>query len=183
MLSLLTFFSFSEGKPEKCDQCEKSYDEKSQLEAHIKKAHTRERPFKCSLCSKAFFTRKKMSEHIKITHSTERPYKCSRCQLSFKGFFTLKNHEQKHLKEGFSRPRFNEDWNQRWILWSRAIWSHIKTWRFLSVMILHSRMWMTLHGVIQVLKRLPGVQDTGELICSTSPLSELILQKSTYPPY
>ena len=55
-------------KPYKCQFCDKSFMQKSDLNKH-ERTHTGEKPFKCSRCPERFITSTRRQKHFKSKHS------------------------------------------------------------------------------------------------------------------
>jgi KRAB domain-containing zinc finger protein len=58
-----------------CDQCEKTYKTKRQLESHVSEIHSP--PKQCSVCSDSFPTAIALREHELRWHEKEKPYPCT----------------------------------------------------------------------------------------------------------
>ena len=82
----------------KCDQCEKSYTQSSDLTYHIREVHNAWKRYKCDQCGKSFNRNAWLKAHIR-THTGEKPYKCDQCDKSFKSNRCLKEHRRAHTNE------------------------------------------------------------------------------------
>ncbi|KAM7346535.1 uncharacterized protein ACRADG_006419 isoform 2-T2 [Cochliomyia hominivorax] len=80
-------------RPFKCDQCDKAYPRRVDLEIHIR-SHTGELPYKCHLCDKRFAIKVRLTYHLQkhegITHN------CSYCSAVYDNRNKLKAHLFKH---------------------------------------------------------------------------------------
>ncbi|CAG5039962.1 unnamed protein product [Parnassius apollo] len=108
-----------------CNQCPRSFVQKSNLLVHMKQhtgikdhicevcgagfytqkslvrhnlIHKGERPFSCNLCTKKFIARCDLNRHLRI-HAGYKPFKCSNCAMSFNAKHQLQNHERMHTGE------------------------------------------------------------------------------------
>jgi uncharacterized Zn-finger protein len=52
----------------KCDKCNKHFQSKNNLEAHVKVVHQGEKPFICEICNKAFAYQSSLKGHKEIVH-------------------------------------------------------------------------------------------------------------------
>nr|XP_027204656.1 zinc finger protein 808-like [Dermatophagoides pteronyssinus] len=79
----------------KCKQCEYATSDKSALQRHIL-IHTGEKPYKCNQCKYASSDKSGLRKHIRI-HSDYKPYKCNHCQYATINNSDLKRHvRRKH---------------------------------------------------------------------------------------
>lgn len=77
-----------------CDYCEKSFDQRSNLNKHINVVHFKLRPWKCPdvQCGKDFAQRCVMQNHIRTVHKKEKPYRCDVCRKAFADPSNKKKH-------------------------------------------------------------------------------------------
>ncbi|XP_011685085.1 PREDICTED: zinc finger protein 525-like [Wasmannia auropunctata] len=82
-----------------CDQCEKCFSIKADLDRHIlTHLPVKARKYQCNICQKKFTQNSHLTEHKRI-HSGVRPYKCEVCSLSFRFSKSMKRHRMlKHFK-------------------------------------------------------------------------------------
>ncbi|XP_063696074.1 zinc finger protein 501-like [Culicoides brevitarsis] len=80
-----------------CNECDKKYKKKWQLETHLR-THTNERIFACSYCDKAFFKKFTLKKHT-FSHTGERPFKCTKCPKAYTEIFILKRHMRQQHSE------------------------------------------------------------------------------------
>ena len=55
-------------KPFKCDICDYSFSQKSDLKKHHESVHEGKRPFKCEICEKTFNRKTNMATHVAKVH-------------------------------------------------------------------------------------------------------------------
>ncbi|GFN95939.1 Zinc finger protein [Plakobranchus ocellatus] len=79
----------------KCELCDKTFLEKSKLQAHIAALHTQELPYTCSVCGKSYAIKSSLVRHERH-HSGARPYKCSFCSETFLEKRELVRHSATH---------------------------------------------------------------------------------------
>lgn len=81
--------------------CDKEFAYLSELKRHSA-VHCKETAILCEICKKSFSRRDNLKAHLRI-HTEEKPYICEYpgCKQRFQGHSSLKNHEKKHIKQGF----------------------------------------------------------------------------------
>lgn len=80
--------------PYKCDSCDKSFAQRSNLMSHKRATHLNDKRYKCETCERSFKRRRLLEYHIKATHTGERPHKCEECQATF----VYPEHYKKHIR-------------------------------------------------------------------------------------
>lgn len=75
-----------------CTQCSKSFPSFEKLRYHTK-THTISKPFICEHCLKAFSLKVYLNRHMKL-HAEEKPYSCGDCDRTF----AFKNSYLKHIQ-------------------------------------------------------------------------------------
>ena len=110
-----------------CDQCEKAFSKRIDLERHLSTTHNNteeeidydlfDNPFvdkrkpnddvqtyKCDLCNKIFNNSSKLSKHIIIMHEQSEEYQCEYCDKKFSIKGTLTRHVLTEHNESVSKP-------------------------------------------------------------------------------
>lgn len=84
-----------EGLKYKCELCQKMFSEPANLKRHIMCVHDKQKPYQCSVCNKAFGQKGDMEIHTDTVHGNLKPHACSFCSLSF----YIKKYLKKHMKK------------------------------------------------------------------------------------
>lgn len=62
---ILIFSLLIDERPYACDQCNKSFKDKSLVIRH-KKTHGKDRPFSCAHCSRVFLSKSELRRHLTV---------------------------------------------------------------------------------------------------------------------
>ena len=82
-------------RPFKCQQCNKSFTCKRNLQYHIQIDHEKIiKPFKCQQCVKSFSSKRYLQLHIQTVHEDSKLNTCHHCEKSFTHKANLKCHLQ-----------------------------------------------------------------------------------------
>lgn len=88
-----------DGRPFKCNQCDKSYSIKKTLADHVRQAHQNVR-YSCEICQKQFVSRDVLRVHKKL-HSNEQ-HRCQQCGQTFVQRVYLLKHQAMHEQKRFA---------------------------------------------------------------------------------
>lgn len=103
----------------KCQFCDKSYSNKSNLRFHQRNAHPFERLYKCSACEKCFEYRKQLRTHCRSKHTVidaAQRYPCIKCDRTFKSSSNLRGHQIKlHSHSLTEHPMVREYRYECWL--------------------------------------------------------------------
>ncbi len=67
----------------KCDDCNKEYKTKGNLQQHIKLKHSKVQPLQCVKCDKHFLNKYSLKQHVYVVHPSKL-HSCTFCGSSFK---------------------------------------------------------------------------------------------------
>ena len=48
---------------------------------HVASVHEGKKPFKCENCDKSFFYKSDMNKHVASVHEGKKPFKCEKCAV------------------------------------------------------------------------------------------------------
>ncbi|CAH2211515.1 jg20685 [Pararge aegeria aegeria] len=80
-------------RPNKCDQCDKSFHKLSDLKKH-QDVHKDIRKHPCTTCGREFTDKSNLKRHM-LLHSKIKPFTCTGCQNRFTQIASLRRHQQK----------------------------------------------------------------------------------------
>lgn len=75
-----------------CEQCNKTFEVRGNLQRHVKVVHERIRPYACDHCDKRFSSSSNLKYHLH-THTKVRPYSCNPCNRTFTHLSALRTHK------------------------------------------------------------------------------------------
>lgn len=82
----------------KCIYCQNLFENRHQLERHLRLHMEDPSPFKCTECRKSFAERSYLNRHIRFVHKGGgRNQQCPHCPMRFSGKKPLKNHMEIHF--------------------------------------------------------------------------------------
>ncbi|XP_075032554.1 uncharacterized protein LOC142094377 isoform X2 [Mixophyes fleayi] len=92
-------------KPFTCSVCQAKFTQKTSMEMHILRKHTKELPkLHCPLCNTVLTGKHSLKIHIRKQHShSEAEMKCRFCPATFHERFVLRQHQKTHRNEKSSR--------------------------------------------------------------------------------
>jgi hypothetical protein len=83
-----------------CQECGRDFNQASALRRHIKIVHKKELPHACSQCDKRFALAESLKKHMEAIHLKSRAYPCTYCEYAASRADMLKIHIRKiHTKE------------------------------------------------------------------------------------
>ncbi|XP_068627718.1 uncharacterized protein [Battus philenor] len=82
-------------RPCACDECGRSFRQRSDLKYHKASIHSDQKHFKCEFCNKEFARRYSLNVHRRI-HTGERNYKCDYCNKTFRASSYRLSHMRTH---------------------------------------------------------------------------------------
>merc|ERR1719447_1910962 len=89
----------SPGRKDVSTKCEETFEDKLQVETHIKTVNLSKNFFKCESCSKFYSSKANLKKHVEQVHLKVKNYYCSKCNMGFYAKWDLKIHvEGIHLK-------------------------------------------------------------------------------------
>ena len=86
-------------RPIKCNHCEGSFGDQTQLVNHMARFHAIIKNFKCEKCNDMFGSQKLLNSHLKRSHDTKRPLECPTCFKTFNVQKALDEHIEKEHEE------------------------------------------------------------------------------------
>ncbi|XP_055593488.1 zinc finger protein 776-like [Uranotaenia lowii] len=102
-----------EGRPFKCEQCDKSYSVKRNLIEHISHKHENI-SYGCLICGKTFVSRDVLRTHTKLHLNQE--FRCELCDQVFQQSIYLKKHMVMHEEKRFACDVCNKNFRFKQLL-------------------------------------------------------------------
>ena len=81
-----------ETKTFRCDICDKSIKNKTNLANHISAVHEGYKPFQCDICDYSSSRKSNLKRHVEIVHVGKKPFKCDICDYSCSQKGNMKRH-------------------------------------------------------------------------------------------
>ena len=90
-------------KPFKCDICDQSFAQVSNMKRHFASFHNGVKPFKCDICNERFPLMRKMKRHMFEIHEGNELFRCTLCEFSC----TRKNRRDQHFASCLAKKPCN----------------------------------------------------------------------------
>ena len=65
-----------------CENCDKAFSTRSNLNKHVSSIHEEKKPFKCDICNYSFSQKGHLKTHVSSVHVGKKPFKCDICDYS-----------------------------------------------------------------------------------------------------
>ncbi|KAL9699410.1 hypothetical protein quinque_002851 [Culex quinquefasciatus] len=110
----------------KCEQCDKSFAKKFQLNAHqVQHVPEEDRNCICPQCDKAFATTAKLNVHLKLRHQPQKIHVCDVCAKSFKSKVQFDRHCKEH-DESYQEVRLQCKICSKWLKNASSLRKHLQ---------------------------------------------------------
>lgn len=98
-----------------CSVCEKRFTKKYHVDRHML-IHTGEKPHKCNDCGRSFNNKSNLMSHVQLVHKKLSPYQCDVCNVTFKRkkmllehIGKLHVHQMEHLQTMVMKNEMDDD--------------------------------------------------------------------------
>ena len=77
-----------------CETCGRDFNFKENLNLHVKTIHTQDHWLLCKVCDKSFKQKGDLQKHVREVHEGQKPFKCTQCVKAF----GQKAHLERHIQ-------------------------------------------------------------------------------------
>ena len=101
-------------KPFKCDLCEVTFSNSSNLKRHVVSVHDKKKSFECDICEVSFSHKSLLKKHVASVHEKNKQFKCEICEKPFSKKGLVKRHissvheERRAIKMNLQKKRLNQ---------------------------------------------------------------------------
>lgn len=104
-----------------CKLCDKKFNQRSNLDTHIKNVHNKVKDYECPKCHKKFTQKGNLSKHM-IIHEDNQPFQCEFCRKTF----SQKNLLDSHLNLHNGEKPFECDICKKSFARQSTLYNHVK---------------------------------------------------------
>ena len=86
----------------KCDQCDKDFSRKGDLNTHVKAVHDKIKDVECPECESKFSRKGDLKQHIKAVHDKIKDVECDKCEYKCSKKSVLNQHQKYYCNGGIA---------------------------------------------------------------------------------